>query len=633
MALSARGAHLMLGVIALALTAVEFTPLVIGSALYEISFLGIHVGTTTAIVFLIIGWNARRKPGEPVPLIDVVLALLAISCAVYFYFQGYRVSERIEGVDPVFRFDYVFGILLIVLLLEASRRVAGTVLMLLAALFIAWVFVGPYLPEPLAHRGMSLMRFIDLQVLSTQGIFGTPISASAHMVFYFVIVGAFLERSGAGQLFVDLAYCVTGRAWGGAAKAAVVSSGLFGTVSGSAVANVLVDGIITIPLMKRTGFKGTFAGAIEATASTGGQLAPPVMGAAAFILADIVGVSYGSVAYAAIVPAVLYYISLFILVDCYARREGLGPNKVLPVAESLRGLRERWHILLPLGLMIYLLTSQYSLMMVGAVTLVSIVIISWARASTRLTVINMYGATITGARGAAEVAIPSAVAGIIVGVLVHTGMALHLERWLLDVAGDSLIVSLIGAMILTLVFGMGMPTSAAYLVAAILVGPALQGLGVPALAAHLFIFYFAVLSMVTPPVALAAYAAAGISGASLWTTGLLAFLIAIPGFLIPYAFVFDGGILLQGDWFGIVRAVGTAMIAVTATAAASGGYAFGRLSTLLRVALFACGVLLITPNVTADLVGLGGVVAIIAWQMWRRSTVAPPQPAPNVQAS
>ena len=622
-ALSPAYARLFLGFIALVLTAVEFAPLALGRSLYEITFLGIHVGATTAIAFLIIGFKARRKENDPVPLADVILAILALACAVYFAFQGYRVSERIEGVDEVFFWDQVFGTLLILLLLEACRRVAGIVLMILAALFIAYVFLGPYLPGALAHRGMSYMRFIDLQVLSTQAIFGTPISASAHMVFYFVIVGAFLERSGAGQLFVSLAYCVTGRAWGGAAKASVVSSGLFGTVSGSAVANVLVDGIITIPLMKRTGFKGTFAGAIEATASTGGQLAPPVMGAAAFILADIVGVSYASVAFAAMVPAVLYYLSLYIVVDSYSRRMGFGPNPVLPVAESFRGLRERWHILVPLAVMIYLLTAQYSLMMVGAVSLVVIVILSWARPSTRLNLRAIYEAIINGARGAAEVAIPSAVAGIIVGVLIQSGMALHLERWLLDLADNSLMISLIGAMILTLIFGMGMPTSAAYLVAAVLVGPALQSLGIPALPAHLFIFYFAVLSMVTPPVALAAYAAAGISGANLWTTGLIAFVIAIPGFLIPFAFVLDQGILLQGEPLHILHVVTTASIGIAGLSLATGGYLFGPLNWPARIALFCLSPLLIDPDTFTDVIGGIGVALIVGYQVWRYRLRAP----------
>ena len=617
MVLSAPAARAFLGAIAVFLTAVQFAPLLLGRGLYEITFLGIHVGATTAIAFLVIGPRKRRTADDGVPAADVVLAALSLACAGYFALQGARVAERIEGVDPVFPLDHVFGILLIALLLEACRRVAGLVLTLITLIFIAYVFLGPYLPGGLAHRGMSLMRFIDLQVLSTQAIFGTPISASAHMVFYFVVVGAFLERSGAGKLFVDLAYCVTGRAWGGAAKASVVSSGLFGTVSGSAVANVLVDGIITIPLMKRTGFKPAFAGAVEATASTGGQLAPPVMGAAAFILADIVGVSYVSVAYAAIVPAALYYLSLYVLVDSHSRRFGLGPSGALPVAESLAGLRERWHVLVPLGLMIYLLMSHYSLRLVGGISLVAIVVLSWAGPSTRMGLKDIYEATINGCRGAAEVALPSAVAGIIVGVLVQTGMALHLQRWLLDLAGNSLMLSLVGAMVLTLIFGMGMPTSAAYLVAAILVGPALQNLGVPALAAHLFIFYFAVLSMVTPPVALAAYAAAGISGASLWTTGLVAFVIAVPGFLIPFAFVFDQGLLLQGPALHNAYVIATAMGGVACLSAATGGYAFGPLAWPLRVALFCLGPLLIDPNVTTDIIGAASILVVLAYQVWR----------------
>ncbi|MCS0503193.1 TRAP transporter permease [Ancylobacter mangrovi] len=615
MVLSPRHARLLLGAIALGLAAVQFIPVFMGRALYEISLLSAHVGATTAIVYLMVGQSGRRKEGEGVPVLDLVCALLALACAVYFFRQGGRVAERIEGVDPVYTSDYVFGIVLILLLVEAARRIAGIVLAALAVLFIVYVFAGPYLPGPLAHSGMSLKRFIDLQVLSDQGIFGTPISASANMVFYFVIVGAFLERSGAGRLFVDLAYCATGRAWGGAAKAGVVSSGLFGTVSGSAVANVLMSGVVTIPLMRRTGFKANFAGAVEATASTGGQLAPPVMGAAAFILADIVGVSYGTVAYAAIVPAALFYLSLYVLVDSHARRHGLAPNKDLPLAESWRGFRERWHVLLPLVLMVYLLTSQYSLMRVGAVTMVAIIVVSWLRPVTRLGLKDIYAALVSGARSAAEVAVPSAVAGIIVGALVHTGMALHLERWLLDVAGSSLFVSLLGAMFLTLVFGMGMPTAAAYLVAAILVGPALQNLGVPPLEAHLFIFYFSVLSMVTPPVALAAYAAAGVSGGSLWTTGLISFGLAIPGFVIPFAFVSDPSLLLQGDALDIVRTVGTAVVGVCATAAASGGFALGRLSAPARAALFAGGVLLIVPDNASEIAGLVLLVLVMGWQL------------------
>jgi TRAP transporter 4TM/12TM fusion protein len=606
-----------IGIVAIVLTFVEFLPLIRGRSVYELTFLATHVGAAVSISFLIFGASKRRGRDEPIPIIDAVLALLSVASAAYFASQGARVAERIEGVDEVFTLDIVFGLLLIALLIESCRRATSSVLAILAAAFIAFIFLGPYLPEALWHRGMSLERFVDLQVLSTQAIFGTPISASAHMVFYFIMVGAFLERSGAGQLFVDLAYSVTGRAWGGAGKASVISSGLFGTVSGSAVANVLVDGIVTIPLMKRTGFSTSMAGGIEATASTGGQLAPPVMGAAAFILADIVGVPYADVAYAAIVPAVLYYLSLYVVVDSYARRHGLGPNAVLPFRESLAGLHERWHLLLPLFLMIYLLMSQYSLRLTGAVSIVAIIFISWVRVSTRMNLTAIYEAIVAGVRATVEVAVPSAVAGIIVGTLVQTGMALRLQRWLLEVAGGSLMLSLAGAMILTIILGMGMPTAAAYLVSAILVAPALQEMGVPALAAHMFIFYFAILSMVTPPVALAAYAAAGLSGGNLWNTGLVSFILAIPGFLIPYAFVFDQAILLQGSFAHAMVIIGAAAIGIIALSAATGGYLLGPLTWHTRALLFISAPLLIDPAIMTSVIGGIGVLLVVAWQLWR----------------
>lgn len=608
--------------IAIAWCVVQFLPIYTGGYQYELVLLATHVGSAVALAYIATGYNgARRAAEDPVPVHDAILALLALGCAVYFVTQGQRVAERIEGVDAVYALDYVFGVLLIVVLLEACRRTAGLVLSTLAILFIAYVFAGPYLPAFASHRGLSFKRFIDLQVLSTSGIFGTPISASAHMVFYFVVVGAFLERSGAGRLFVDIAYGLTARSWGGPGKAAVVASGLFGMVSGSAVANVLLSGIMTIPLMKRSGFSSKLAGAIEATASTGGQLAPPIMGAAAFILADVVGVTYGEVVYAAIVPAILYYTALFMLVHFHSLRYGLKPDPNLSARENMAGLLTRWHLLLPLIAMVYLLVKQFSLMTVGIYTTVLIVLVSLARKATRMTLRHVLEALVKGARSAAEVAIPSAVAGIIVGTLVQTGLALRLQHFLLDVAGHSLAASLAGAMVLTIILGMGMPTAAAYLVSAILVAPALQDLGLPALPAHLFILYFSILSMVTPPVALSAYAAAGISGANLWNTGVQAFLLAVPGFLIPYAFTMNPALLLQGGLLDILHVLTTASAGVVVMSAATGGYLFGALPMLLRVPLFVFGPLLIAPSTRTDLVGATAIVTIIAFQLWRRRAI------------
>lgn len=572
-----------------------------------------HVTFATSMALLAQSASGkRREPHAPVPLYDLLLAGAPLVVGGYLLAQRSRLTTRIAGVDPVTTADVVLGALLVVLVLEACRRTAGPVLTWLAGLFVAYAFAGPYLWGPFAHQGMSLARFIDLQVLSTEGIFGIPISASANMVFYFVLVGAFLERSGAGQLFISVAYSLTGRARGGSAKASVISSGLFGTVSGSAVANVLVDGWLTIPLMKRTGFPPAVAGAIEAVASTGGQLAPPVMGAAAFVLAQIVGISYWEVVVAAAIPALLYYVSVYFMVDLYSRREGLAPLRREEIAGLLSGLTERLHLFLPLAYLIYLLAQGYTLMSVGLRTVVAIVLVSLLRRATRMTVRQIVDALWGGARAAVDVAVPSAVAGIIVGTLVYTGLALRFKEALVTMTGGLLLPSLFVAMLVTLVLGMGMPTTAAYLLAAILVAPAIQGLGVPALAIHLFVFYFGVVSMVTPPVALAAFAAAGISGAGLWSTGIQAFKFSLAAFLVPYAFVFNQGLLLKGSWGEIVWVVATAIVGVIMLAAAVVGYAYGPARPLERGVLFAASLLLITPEKITDMVGVLLAMSVLA---------------------
>ncbi len=617
-ALQPKLAYAFVAGIALVLIGVQFAPLYTGGFQQEMVFLGTHLGAAMAITFLIFGVHRRRPEDSPVPAFDVVLSLAALACAGYLISQGERIATRIEGVDAVYFADKVVGTILIILLLEACRRVAGTVLTVIAAVFIAFLFLGPYLPTAISHSGMSFKRFIDLQILSTTAIFGSPLSASAHMVFYFLIVGAFLERSGAGQLFVNVAYGLTSRLWGGAGKAAIVSSGLLGMINGSAVANVLLSGIMTIPLMKRSGFKPTMAGAVEATASTGGQLSPPIMGAAAFILADIAGVPYADVALAAVVPALLYYVSLYTVIHCYSLRNRLAPDTTMQIAEHLAGIKERWHLLLPILFMIFLLIERFSLLTVGAYTTAAIIAVSLLRRVTRMSPGAILQALVNGAKSACEVAIPSAVAGIIVGSLVQTGLALRMQRWLLDIADGSLLFSLIGAMILTIILGMGMPTAAAYLISAILIAPALIELGIPALPAHLFLLYFGILSMVTPPVALSAYAAAGISGANLWRTGLVAFALAIPGFLIPFAFAINPALILQGTVVESVWVIGAALIGVLATGAALGGYVFGPLSLPARFFLFAGAPLLIAPDARTDLVGLILVLAVVAFQYARR---------------
>lgn len=607
----ARYIHAM---IAIVWTTLQVIPVFIGGYEDDIVLLASHVGFATGIAFLVFDGKARkREDGDVIPWHDLVFTTICIACGAYFALQANRIAARIAGVDDVFVLDQVVGTLLILTLIEACRRVAGHALSILVIVFIIYAFVGDRLGGPLQHTGISLERFFDMQVLSTAGIFGTPIAACAHMVFYFILVGAFMEKSGAGQLFIGLAYRLTARTQGGAGKAAVVSSGLFGMVSGSAVANVLLTGLFTIPLMKRSGFSPSMAGAIEATASTGGQLAPPIMGAAVFVLASIVGVSYATVMEAAAIPAALYYLSLLMIVHFYSLRANLLPLDETAVTDLIQGFRERWHLLIPLVLIVVLLLAGYSLMTVGLKTVAAIFLIGLVRKATRMGPAAVLDAVVQSARASAEVAIPSAAAGIIVGVLVYSGLALRLQEWLVIISGDSLLLCLFGAMMLTIVFGMGMPTTAAYLVSAVLVAPALTRLGVPVLSAHMFILYFSVLSMVTPPVALAAYAAAGISGANLWTTGLLAFMLAIPGFLIPYAFVFNPAMLLIGPWTETLWTTASATAGVVLFAAAAVGYLFRDLSMIERGGLLIASVLLIDPNKMTDLLGIALASVIVIY--------------------
>ena len=596
--------------------ALQFAPALFGPFEYEMIILGTHVGAAVSLGLLLTRADGKRRASdERLPRFDLLLLVANVACYGYLLSQAQRIAERIAGVDAVSNLDVVVGSLLIVLLLEACRRAAGAVLTCVAAAFLLYLLLGPYLPSMIAHRGMSVMRLIDLQILSFSGIFGTPISASAHMVFYFVLVGAFLELSGAGRLFVDIAHSLTARARGGAGKAAVVSSGLFGMISGSAVSNVLLSGLMTIPLMKRAGFAPKMAASIEATASTGGQLAPPIMGAAAFILADIVGVSYDTVVIAAIVPALLYYASIYIVVHFYALRQGMEADPKASILDPLRGFGQRWHLLIPLVLMVVMLIERYSLMMVGIVATFAIVLVSSLRASTRMKPADILEALMRGVRAASDVAIPSAVAGIIVGALIHSGMAINMQRAMLAFAGDSSLIALAGAALLTIVLGMGMPTAAAYMVSAILVAPALQSLGVPALASHLFILYFGILSMVTPPVALSAYAAAGIAESNLWSTGVQSFLLAIPGFLIPFAFAFNDALILQGDPIDSIRTIVSCLLGVALIASAVAGYLLAPLSLLTRVSFVVVAPLLVFPSWTSDLLGLAlaGAIVFVHW--------------------
>ena len=576
----------------------------------------IHVAFAVSLVFL--NYPARKE-SRVLLILDRALVGVTLIIGIYLILNFPRYSTRIPFVHSPTPWDMVFGLALVLLLLEACRRTVGWSLTLIAMVFIVYGFAGRYMPGLLAHRGLSLERFVDLQVLSPNGIFGLPIGVSADLVFYFILFGAFLERSGGGELFSDLAYTVTGRVRGGAAKASVVSSSLYGTISGSAVANVVVDGMFTIPMMKRSGFKGSYAAAVEAVASTGGQIMPPVMGAAAFLLAQIVGVTYWEVAIAAAVPACLYYLALFFAIDFEAAKRGFRGLSKEDLPDVSAGLKLRIHLLIPLIILVYYIVSGEVTPVTAAFRAVlATVVISFIRKATRMGPHRLLDSLRKAGTEATSVAIPCAVAGVVIGVIINTGLGLKFTELMLDLSGKILIVTLFFVMIAVILLGMGMPTSAAYLLGAILMAPALINLGITPLAAHLFIFYFAVISMITPPVALAAYAAASISESDLWETGIEAFKIALPGFLIPYVFVFHEGLLLHGSLVEVIWRTLTTSMGLIGLAGALTGYFVRTAAPLERVALVVGALLLVVPEKITDFIGLGILAGVFAWQKTHR---------------
>ena len=559
---------------------------------------------------------------------NYLLVGLAALPAIYIVTSAERLmNERIAGVDPLTFSDQAFGLLLIALLAEASRRAMGLGITLLAALFVAYHFAGPYIPGAMGHNFYSLEQFVDVQFLNLNGLFGVPTGVSTEVVFYFILFAAVYDVFGGGRMIIDLAMALTGRRVGGPAKAAVVASGMMGSVSGSAVANVMSTGIFTIPLMKRVGYDSRFAASVEAVASTGGQLVPPVMGAAAFVMADMLQTPYSKIAIAAIIPSLLYYFALIIVVDLQARKLGLGSVDAAELPRVATTLRERGHMLIPLVLLCYQVVAGYPVdqaaMQAGMLTIV----LGMMRKTTRAPLISIVQALQVSAERTISVALPCAVAGIIVAVIAYSGLGTKFTSLMVMLSGGSLPAMLVLAALGALILGCGMPTTSAYIMAAVLVAPALVMLKVDALVAHFFIFYFAILSMVTPPVALAAYAAAAIAKTEASPTGWKALLLASPGFIIPFAVVLHPGLLLTGDAADAVWGVINVLVGFAALAAAITGYLFRPLNGGWRAYFALLGIANMLPGLIISIVTFALMFCSCAW-LWRDARTARRAAAP-----
>jgi len=556
---------------------------------------------------ILVSWlHARDRGGFAAP--DIVLGICGVAVAVYLitiYGTLMRNSTGTPFAPIGISMAAVAGAALI---MELTRRVAGLALVIISGIFLVYVFTGQYLPGFLNSPAISWQRFFS-QVYTDAGILGPTTAVSSTYIILFIIFAAFLQASKVGDYFVNFAFAAAGRARGGPAKVAIFASGLMGMINGTSAGNVVATGSLTIPLMKKVGYHKKTAGAVEAAASTGGQIMPPIMGAGAFIMAEITGIPYQEIAIAAIIPAVLYFVSIYFMVDFEAAKLGMRGMRddELP---KFSAMVRRVFLFLPIIILIYALFMGYSVIRAGTLATISAAVVSW------LTPFRMGPRSIVKAFELAgvmsiQIIAVCACAGIIVGVISLTGVGARFSNLLLGLAGVSQLLALFFAMCIAILLGMGMPTTAAYAVAASVVAPGLVNLGIPTLTAHFFVFYFAVVSAITPPVALASYAAAGISGANPMETSVASFKIGIAAFIVPFMFFYNSALLMEGAWFEVLRAGLTAVVGVfLLSSGVQGWFMGGRAAWFIRAGLAAAALFMIEGGLFTDLVGISVAVAL-----------------------
>jgi TRAP transporter 4TM/12TM fusion protein len=560
----------------------------------------IHLTFVFVLVYLLYPSSNKMKK-DRFHWIDIVLALMGAGAGLYI---ALNYKELIYRAGDYMTLDLIIGGIAILLVLEGARRVVGLPIAIIASVFLLYAKVGPYLPGFLNHRGYSVERIISHMYYTTEGIIGVPLGVAATFIFLFILFGAFLEKTGIGKFFIDLANSVAGFAAGGPAKVAVITSALEGTISGSSVANTVGSGSFTIPLMKSLGYKPEFAAAVEAAASTGGQIMPPVMGAAAFLMAEFIGVPYMDIAKAAIIPALLYFTGIWIMVHFEAKKMGMKGLSKEQLPKLGKVLKERGYLFIPLLGIIYFLVEGSTPIKAALYGLGLAIAASFIRKDTRISLKGFLEALETGARNALGVSIACACAGIIVGTITLTGLGLKLGNGLVGLSGGNLILTLVFTMISSLILGMGAPTTANYIITSTIAAPAIVMLGVPVLAAHMFTFYFGIIADITPPVALAAFAGSAIAKSDPLKTAITASKLAIAAFIIPYVFVFNPAMLLIDTTpLQVVQIVITSILGMVGIGAAMEGYFITHANALERVAFLIGGLLLVDPGAVTDIIG------------------------------
>lgn len=568
---------------------------------------GVHIGFALAMVFFVFPFKTRS--GRTFPLVDIVLCLMGISSAYYIVTNYHTIANRAGIITNI---DILFGIFMVICIIEGTRRTLGLAMPIIASAFLVYNYYGNLIPGEFGHAGFGIPRIINILYASTEGIFSIPLGVSATYVGMFVAFGVFLQKTGGGDFFFRFANALLGHVTGGPAKVAVVSSGFMGMMTGSVVANVVTSGTFTIPMMKKVGFEKNFAGAVEAAASTGGLIMPPVMGAAAFIIAEILGIPYWELVVPAFIPAILYYIALFTAVDLRARVMGIKTIKKDETESVLDVIRDGWYFLLPIIVLVYLISGGItSVLKAGFYAIVTTLLVALIFRRDTVKPAKLVEMFEESGKGLIMVATACACAGIILGVFSLTGLGLKLASLLVALSGGYLIVLLILTMICCIILGMGVSPTAAYIVLAILVAPALTQMGVVPLAAHLFIFYFAIYANITPPVAVGAYAAAAISGGEADSTAIKAFRIALPGMIVPFSFAYHSAILLVGSPSQIIFAISTALIGVLVMTVALEGYFIVKILWPIRIVFAAAGCILIMPGLVYNLIAFAVIAAAL----------------------
>ena len=585
----------------------------------------VHVGLVI-LISLFVNVQKKRTSGKKISVFEAIadIAILAVAAAatIYLYVNDSQLAFHMGNPKMI---EVILGIALTLAVLEMTRRAIGPVMPIIALIALAYAYFGNHLPALIAHKGYSLRRMAGYLLLSDDGIFGTPIGVSASTVILFIIFGAFLADTGAGEAFIDMAFSFFGRVRGGPAKVAVVGSALFGMINGSAIANVVSTGTLTIPLMKNVGYKPEEAGAIEAVASTGGQIMPPIMGAAAFIMAQTLAIPYMSIAKAAIIPALLYFFMIFISVDLMAVKNGLKgiPASELPSWKKI--MKEGWFLLIPILALLYMLIVMSLTASKAALYAIGLsIVVSWFSKDKKMKIKEIGMALVSASKEICSVALACATAGIVIGMLGLTGLGLKLSSVLLAMSGGYLMILLVFTAIAGIILGMGLPTSGVYIVLSVLAAPALIQLGVSAIAAHMFVFYFGVIAAITPPVALASYAGAGIAKADAAKTGWTAVKIGLSGFLLPFMFVLNPPILMIGTAGEIIRTCITSTIAIVALCMGLNGEPCKGI--VPRALMCISSLLLLDGGLATDLVGVAAVIAAFAIEKLttRKSTEVAP---------